>query len=109
MQAMRVFEKLIALRAYQKRYLPFLTTLEDMDIVRQIGYHQEEGHPITFKGLLLENIGPAATIHRQLDRLKQLGVVLQRQAGHDKRALELRLSDRIRQIYRRKEQLLGSS
>ena len=103
---MKIFKKLRRLRAIQSRYLSSLETLEDVDIVRAIGFFQETGHPLTFKLLSLENIASPATIQRRLGRLKRLGVVVQKPSKHDKRSFELAVSPEIRKIYQRKASLL---
>jgi hypothetical protein len=46
---MGAFERLRALRAFKKRSLPFVKSLEDFDPVIEIGYHQEQGKALTLK------------------------------------------------------------
>jgi|SRR5579859_3316647 len=104
---MNLYEKVQALRAIQRRYLPHLTSLEDFDIVTAIGYNQEKGNPSTLKGLMLLHIGSAATIHRRLTRLKRLGIVLQNRSSHDRRHIELTISEKTRTAYNRKRPLFG--
>ena len=95
------------LRVFEKRHLPFLETVEDLDVVREIGFHQEIGHPLNLKNLFSQDIGSVATIQRRLRRLKALGVVHQRRADHDKRNVELTISPRVRETYRRIGSLLA--
>ena len=106
---MKIFELLINLREFQKQNLPQLISLEDFDIVRLIGYHEDAGTPLTLKALILEGVGSVATVQRRLRRLTRLGVVVQRRATHDRRNLELYLSPGIRRIYSRKRRLLRSA
>jgi len=102
---LKTFEKLKRLSAFRREYLPFLRTLEDQDLVREIGYHQETGSPVTMKVLLLAGIASTATVQRRLARLRQLGVVLQSRASHDARVVELTLSAKTLALYRRQEGL----
>lgn len=106
---MKIFDKLRHLRHLQKQYLPQLQTIEDFDIVRGIGYHQDIGTPVTLKLLLQDDIGSVATVQRRLRRLMRQGVVLQSRAMHDRRNRELTISPEIRKAYKRKEALLDSA
>jgi hypothetical protein len=101
-----IFRTLRSLRALQRRYLPYLETLEDLGIVREIGFNQEAGKPITLKRLFLEKIGSVATVQRRVRRLKRLGIILQERSQHDKRNLKLTISPQCRSAYRRKALLL---
>jgi len=69
--------------------MPFVKTLEDLDIIWEIGLHQEAGAPTTLKLLFLKGIGSVATVQRRLSRLKRLGVVHRSRATHDKRIVKL--------------------
>ena len=88
---MKIFHALKALTDYRKRHMPFVKTLEDLDILREIGLHQEAGNPITLKVLYLQGISSVATVQRRLSRLKRLGVVHESRAIHDKRLVKLTL------------------
>ena len=92
---MKIFHKINALAEFRRDHLPFVKTLEDLDIVRQIGAHQEAGRPITLKLLFLRGIGSIATVQRRLSRLKRLGVVHQARATNDKRIVELKLAPAV--------------
>ena len=98
---MKVFSTLRARRVYEREHLPFLLTLEDFDVIHEIGYHQESGRPLTLKLLFLQNIGSIATIQRRVRRLKHLGVVQQRRSDGDKRNVELTVSPDVIAIYKR--------
>ncbi len=104
--AVKIFEKLRSLRAFEREQLEFLETLEDFDLVKEIGYHQEAGLPLTLKLLFLQNIGSVATIQRRLRRLKRLGVVQQRRSDDDKRNIELTVNPEICGIYRKVASIL---
>jgi hypothetical protein len=97
----KTFLALKALHEYRRRNLPFATTIEDLEVLREIGLNQASGRPLTLKALFLQGIGSAATIQRRLGRLKRLGVVHQNRAKHDRRILELRISPTIMNIYKR--------
>jgi DNA-binding MarR family transcriptional regulator len=102
----KVFSTLRALRAYEREHLPFLLTLEDFDVIREIGYHQESGTPLTLKLLFLQNIGSVATIQRRVRRLKRLGVVHQRRSDADRRNVELTVDPEVLNAYKRMSSLL---
>src|SRR5690242_17225294 len=97
----KTFEKLKWLSAFRPECLPYLRTLEDQALVREIGYRQETGSAVTMKVLLLAGIASTATVQRRLARLRQLGVVLQNRASHDGRVVNLRLSRKTLSLYRR--------
>src|SRR5438477_12518274 len=86
---MRQFEKLRALRAFEKQYLDFFSTVEDHHLIGEIVYHQAKGKPLTLKQLFLLDVGSVATVHRRLRRLKELGLVQHRRAASDRRPVEL--------------------
>lgn len=78
---MRIFQKLRALRAFEKQDLDFFGTAEDHHLIGEIGYHQAKGKPITLKQLLLLDAGSIATVQRRLRRLKNLDLVQHRRVG----------------------------
>jgi hypothetical protein len=103
---MRVFERLRALRAFEKRALPFVKSLEDLDLVVEIGYHQEQHKTLTLKQVFLLGIGSIATVQRRLSVLRQLGVVLLKRSKEDARSFELTLSPKVCKTYRQYGELL---
>lgn len=82
----KLFSGLRKLREFEKGQLPFLKSVFDFDIVVEIGYQEEQGHPITLKQLLLLNICSRNTVRRKLLSLIGQGVVIRRKAAHDQRA-----------------------
>lgn len=96
---MKIFHILRELTEYRRRHMPYVATLEDMDILRAIGLFQEAGNPITLKVLFLQGIGSVATVQRRLGRLKRLGTVRQSRAHHDKRLVKLTLNATIFRAY----------
>lgn len=103
---MWVFERLRALRAFEKRSLPFVKSLEDFDLVIEIGYHQEQGKALTLKQVYLLGIGSVATVQRRLSVLKEMGVVLLKRSKEDARTFELTLSPKVCKTYRQYGDLL---
>ena len=95
---MKVFSQLSKIRAFEKAHLPYLLTLEDFDIVRIIGLHQERAEPLLLKQLYLEGLG----------KLRAGGIVLAEPYGADRRAVALILSPQVHKTYLRYGNLLGA-
>ena len=74
-----------------------------MDLVREIGFHQVDGKPLTLKVLLLAGIASSATVQRRLARLRSLGVVVPKRASHDARVVKLTLSTETMALFRAME------
>jgi hypothetical protein len=106
---LRIFKRLKVLAEFRKSHLPFVTTLEDMDLMREIGLHQAEGEPLTLKLLFLKGIGSVATVQRRLTRLKRLGVVHQSKADHDKRLVKLTISPQVWRLFARMGRLMANT
>lgn len=106
---MSVFSQLSEIRAFEKTELPMLTTLEDFDIVRIVGLHQERGRPLLLKHLYLEGLGSIATITRRVGILRELGVLQAKPHSQDRRAVTLGLSPQMQEVYQRYGQLLGAA
>ena len=98
---LRTFRALKAAGDYRRRHLPFLKTLEDQDLVREIGLGQAMGHPLSLKQLFSHGIGSVATVQRRLARLRRLGIVEQAKSAHDKRVVKLMLTPAARRLYGR--------
>ena len=96
---MKIFEKLNTIRAHQRAHLSFLESLEDYDLVCEIGNAQESGKFMTAKQLLLCGLGAPATLRRRLERLVKMGIVTKRRNLHDGRMAELRLAPDILRAY----------
>ena len=95
----KIFEKLNKIRAYQRANLPFLESLEDYDIICEIGNAQEAGTFTTAKQLLLYQLGAPATLRRRLERMVKLGVVTKARNAQDGRMAELRLAPDVLKTY----------
>ena len=96
---MRIFNRLQQLSDFRRRHLPFVRTLEDLDLIREIGSHQAAGDSVTLGLLFLKGIGSVATVQRRIGRLKRLGVVQQSRVEHDKRLVRLVLSPPVWRSY----------
>ena len=105
---MRLFERLRALRAFERQHLDFLCTLEDHRLIGEVGYHQAKGKPLTQRQLLLLDVGSIATVQRRLRRLKELGLVQQQRAASDRRAVELTLSPKCLRNFAKYDALMSS-
>jgi hypothetical protein len=97
----KTFKVLRDLHDYRRRHLPFLRTIEDVELVREIGLHQSLDRPLTLKVLFAMNIASVATVQRRLSRLKRLGAVQQSRADYDRRILELTVSPQVLRTYER--------
>jgi DNA-binding MarR family transcriptional regulator len=89
---MNIFSRMKKIREFQRTQLPNLRSIEDFDIVLEIGNSQESGQPMTPKRLALLGIAPSATVQRRLSRLVGLGVIRKRFSQQDGRMVELSVS-----------------
>jgi DNA-binding MarR family transcriptional regulator len=87
-----VFQSLKALSEFERLHLPFLKTLQDRDLVAEIGICQALGQPLTVKQILLLGLGSMPTVLRRLRRLRRLGVIQQHRFDGDRRSLEVTLT-----------------
>lgn len=65
-------------------------------LIVEIGYHEEQGRPLTIKSLLLLELGAPATVRRRLQRLVDLGLVHKRPVSHDRRICYLEVDPAMR-------------
>ena len=103
---MKTFQALKELHEFRRHHLPFLKTVEDLELVREIGLHQARGRPLMLKTLFLQGIGSVATVQRRLTRLNRLGVIQRSRAAHDKRILHLTIAPHVWAIYSRLGRLM---
>ena len=103
-----VFMKLRALRVFERRHLDFLRTIEDFDLIREIGYHQERGTPLSMKALYRLNVASAPTIQRRLRQLRQAGAIRQLRSREDRREIELRVAPKVQKVLARYAALLAA-
>jgi hypothetical protein len=99
--AFRVLGRLRSLRAFQRRHLHCLRTIEDLDLVCEIGHYQGQRRPLTLKQVYLLGIGTVPTIQRRLRHLRRAGCVQQRRGEGDRRTMELTLAPRLLQVFSR--------
>jgi hypothetical protein len=102
------FTQLRSLRRLEKQHLPFLRSMEDYELVCEVGHHEESGRPLSMKQLYLLNLGSVPTVQRRLRRLRQLGVIVPRRSTSDGRSVELTVSPRVRKSCGRYLELLRS-
>ena len=102
-----MFEKLRAARAFTRRHFHFVETLEDIDLLLEIGFHQEQGQPLTMKRLYLLDIASVATVQRRLRALRQAGAIVPRRSESDARSVEITLHPRLLKTYEKYAELLG--
>ncbi len=91
-----MFQQLRRLQAFKQKHLPCLQSSIDTVLVVEIGYYQEQGRPLTLKGLLLLKLGAPATVRRRLQRLVDLGLVHKRRASHDRRICHFEIDPSVR-------------
>lgn len=89
---MKLFAALKKIREFEKAQLPFLKSVVDFDILIEIGYAEEEDHPLTLKQVLLLNISSRTTVRRRVLRLIEQGVVRRRADANDRRSSLLTIS-----------------
>ena len=92
-------------RAFEKSNLNFLQTLEDRDLLCEIGLRQHTA-PMTLKQVLLQGFGSVATVQRRLRRLREMGAIIARRSKNDGRAVELVLSPRVMRVFEQYGELL---
>lgn len=102
---MGVFASLRALRAYKKKHLPFVQTMEDLDLLLEIAYHQELGTPLSMKQIYLLGIASVATVQRRLRRLRQHGAIVQFRSTDDGRNMHVRMTPKVAKIFMRYAEL----
>jgi len=106
---MQYFARLRAARLFERLHMGALEKIEDFDLVREIGFHQEQGRPLTMKRLYLLDLGSVATIQRRLRRLRKLGLILQRQSADDRRVVELLLSPKLLKVFAKYAAILAAA
>jgi len=105
--AFRAIGRLRGMRAFERRHLHPLRTLEDRDLVCEIGYHQGHHRPLTLRQIYGMEIGSVATVQRRLRRLRHEGWIRQARSERDRRTLEFALSPKSLQVFDQYAALLG--
>lgn len=101
-----MFQQFRRLHAFAHQHLSYLQSHLDCVVITEIGHCQEQGRPLTVKGLLLLELGAPATVRRRLQRLVRLGLVHKRQVRHDGRVYQLEIDDAVRKTYAKYLKLL---
>ena len=91
-----MFQQLRRLQELTHKHFPCLQSHIDSALIVEIGYYQEQGRPLTMKGLLLLKLGAPATVRRRLQRLVDLGMVRKRRVSHDGRIHHLEIDPAVR-------------
>ena len=91
-----MFQQLRRLQAFTQKHFPCLQSPIDNALIVEIGYYEEQGRPLTLKGLLLLKLGAPATVRRHLQRLVDLGLVHKLRANHDRRISHLEIDPSVR-------------
>jgi DNA-binding MarR family transcriptional regulator len=107
-RALRVIGRLRAMRAFERRHLHHLRTLEDRDLICEIGYHQGERRPLTLSQIYRLGLGSVATVQRRLRRLRHEGCIRQTRSTRDRRTLEFTLSPKLLQVFDQYAALLAA-
>ena len=76
--------------------VPGIKTYTELDILIEIGYHEEIGGPLTVKQLLLLGIASQATVRRHLYHMIRVGMVVKSELPNDQRAVVLKVSEMAR-------------
>lgn len=79
------------------RHLTRFGTREDFLIVLEIAAHQDEGHCLTLKQLVLWGAVPESTLKRRLARLVKLGHIVKTAANGDKRVFHYSVPEKSMQ------------
>lgn len=70
-----LFGKLRQISSARRQVLPFIQSIEDIDIVFAIGAAYDEGAPLGLKQLEMLKLAPPSTLQRRLSRLVRDGVL----------------------------------
>jgi len=102
-----MFQQFRRLQAFEHQHLPYLQSPLDSVLIVEIGHYQEQGRPLTVKGLLLLELGAPATVSRRLQRLVRLGLVHKHHVSHDGRISQLEIDPAVRKTYGKYLKLLS--
>jgi DNA-binding MarR family transcriptional regulator len=86
------FKRLKELKSVLSEF-PGVKTYKELDILVEIGYHQEQGAPLTLKQLLELNIASPATVRRYIVHLVGAGLIRKSVSVRDHRSVVFELSD----------------
>ena len=80
----------------RRHKLPFLRTLEDLDLLLEIRRAERCRAPLSMSEVLRLRLGSFATLQRQIRRLRGSDALVQRRSHLDRRQLHLHLTRRAR-------------
>ncbi len=89
---MSTFKKFKKIKSVLSEF-PGVKTYKEFDILIEIGYHQEQGSPLTVKQLMLLEVASQATVRRYLEHLVDDGMVKKIVAVNDHRSVVLKLTN----------------
>lgn len=104
--AMTLFGPLRSARAFAREHMPFVKRLEDLDMLLEIGFCQEQGRRLTVKQLYRSNIASMPTVQRRLQQLRRAGVLVERRSAADRRSVELELAPQALAVWQKYGELL---
>jgi len=107
-RALRAIGRLRRMRAFERRHLHHVRSLEDRDLLFEIGHHQGSGRPLTMHQIHRLDVGSVATVQRRLRRLRHEGCIQETRSERDHRRLEYTLSTKVLQIFDQYAALLGT-
>jgi DNA-binding MarR family transcriptional regulator len=96
------------MRAFERRHLHHVRTLEERDLIFEIGDHQGAGRPLTLSQIYRLGMGSAATVQRRLRRLRHEGCIRHARSERDHRALEFTLSPKLLHVFDQYAALLAA-
>ena len=102
-----MFRQLRKLQAFELEHLAYIQSPLDSVLIAEVGFHQQQGRPLSIKGLLLLKVGAPATVQRRLARLVGLAVIHKRPVSHDRRICHLEIDPEVRATYARYLKLMS--
>lgn len=96
-----LFGELRKISDARRQHLPFIGTLEDLDILVAIGEADERGNPLGHKQLALLRLTSPSTLQRRLNRLVAEGTVKKVVQRGDGRRIAYSLSRNTQRAYER--------
>lgn len=99
---MNTFEIFREIRSFEHGLFTNLRMPRDFELIREIGWLQECGEPVTVTRLTQLGIAPPATLRRSLKRLLDRGIVTSTESPDDRRSATLSLAPGIATAYRLK-------
>lgn len=90
--AMSTFKKYKKIKSVLSEF-PGVKSYKEFDILIEIGYHQEQGCPLTMKQLMLLEVASQATVRRYLGHLVEDGLVKKIVLVNDHRSVVLKLTN----------------